>query len=1349
MKPVISNTKRTWLRHALASRMKSTFVVPAVGAGLLMGAMALSANAANYNANDTATLITAINSAGDGDTITLTGDIALSGDVPAVTHNVTLFSNTYAIDSNGHEGINVNAAGKTLVMGDGNANAGQTQISAGTLSATNDVSFGGTTVVVNGGSNGQTLDYDNSGGNLFIANSITLNGNLAANVNSDVATQNGVLSGGSGLTKTGAGTLILGANNSYTGGTTVTAGMLDVYNASGNGFFLNNSGAVNVGRDVAAGVVNEVVNTGTGGVTNTGTGYFSVGDRSVSGTGNVTTTLDTSGYTGAGAAVQNTGGGAFMLGALFSVGIQPGATNASVDNTSIGDVSQSNDSATLLIGTIDGTANASAFNNTIDGSITSNGGAVFLFGFISNGAGDGNSITNTITGAVDMTDGTVLLGGSVNTTHAGFPNYIYNDIQGNVDIHGIGSLTFQGDPDGTDNNPVYNAISSGSATLYDTSTLSVTGVHNYIHGGVTLNTITTGADTTNLVIGGQAGGNTASVSTPNVVNSLSVGLGGGTVTVNANPYSSEQRNTAHGVGTPPGTDMGYDTDSGHVLVGAFTLETAGSGQSITNTLDSNVVLNGGFANNVNNTGTGDGTPTGGMIIIGASGNDLADNGEVTNQITGTVELNGGSRLHLGGDGFTPGSGAGSSVTNQVQGAVTANDGSYVAMWGEDDGRLHNIIGSGVDNAHYGLTLNDNSIFRAQGVDDAVGGLGTELNDSAIAQLGSVHLESPNTNMHGAYTLNDSSQLWIGSAAAFDLNSSTYNQTIWANSNGNGDVTLNDSSVLKLKSGGSGGWHSANGMNEIKNNLTLHEFNYFDVNLSSHGVNDAVATGVQVDGISTLNNAQVRVTDLDPINYDNGHADFTFGRRHTLVQAAGAGSVVNGFYPNAELYDVNNNWVYAPALNLSTGWDSNSAYLDWLTDFHDVAETGNQRSFGQYLDDLVANSRPDGITSTNRPELSTVLNYLVSQGNPYTYDDFTGDTYSAFDVVGYQNTNNFVNTIATHARQSHDHDWTESFALNAQNGLSGAGAQMSLVKQLLNARPNMQLNAKGDNSYGNDSALWGSVSGHRMRNDGDGSIGSPDWGQDSKSVAVGYQGGTHSFSWGITGGYHDGNIDFNNRNASGDNDGWNAGLNGLWKSKSNVYVNGILSYGHESNSLTRNDGLGTNTSDFNAKSYAALLEIGKRIDKKTYNFTPYVSLLGVKYDRDALSENGIGSGVNSSLNVNGESHSYLTSALGIRIGRDYIDKKTGAKHGGVMLGVSWQHQFSDTDFPVTASLQGAGGMTPSSFTTYGTPLSDDSVGIQLGAYGRLSKSLYGFLNYNGNFSSNQKISSITAGIEYGF
>jgi outer membrane autotransporter protein len=321
-----------------------------------------------------------------------------------------------------------------------------------------------------------------------------------------------------------------------------------------------------------------------------------------------------------------------------------------------------------------------------------------------------------------------------------------------------------------------------------------------------------------------------------------------------------------------------------------------------------------------------------------------------------------------------------------------------------------------------------------------------------------------------------------------------------------------------------------------------------------------------------------------------------------------------------------------------------------------------------------------------------------------------------------------------------------FAENGRQGLSGINAQLTLVQQMLNPRPVNQLAANQADSIGG-SGLWGSVGGHWTRTDSNAALGSPDWSQNSKSVTLGYQSGGASFRWGISGGYHEGDIDFSNRSASGDNDGWNVGLNALWQSENYLYANGILAYGHESDSLTRNDGLGTNKSDFNAQSYAALLEVGKRIDKKTCSLTPYISLLGAKTDRDAISENGIGAGVASSLNINGESHNYLTSTLGLRISRTYQDKN-GRTRGGAMLGVNWQHQFSGADFPVTASLQSAP-VGSGSFTTYGTSFAGNSVGVQLGGYVKFTRNLFGFLNYNGNFGGDQQTNSVTAGLQYGF
>lgn len=86
MKPKISRKQQTWLRRVLASRMKRTFVVPVVGAGLLMGAMALSANAdpfivggaaPNHHASLSAA-ITASNASGTNNIISFENAIVLN-----------------------------------------------------------------------------------------------------------------------------------------------------------------------------------------------------------------------------------------------------------------------------------------------------------------------------------------------------------------------------------------------------------------------------------------------------------------------------------------------------------------------------------------------------------------------------------------------------------------------------------------------------------------------------------------------------------------------------------------------------------------------------------------------------------------------------------------------------------------------------------------------------------------------------------------------------------------------------------------------------------------------------------------------------------------------------------------------------------------------------------------------------------------------------------------------------------------------------------------------------------------------------------------------------------------------
>lgn len=127
-----------------------------------------------------------------------------------------------------------------------NTYAGGTTVEGGTLRVANNSAVGTGAVTLAGGT---TLAYD-SARMTELANAITLTGDAALDVASLGVRQSGAIgeSGGShSFAKTGAGTLELTGVNSYSGGTTVQGGVLDMNGASALG-----SGAVQV--DAGAGL---------------------------------------------------------------------------------------------------------------------------------------------------------------------------------------------------------------------------------------------------------------------------------------------------------------------------------------------------------------------------------------------------------------------------------------------------------------------------------------------------------------------------------------------------------------------------------------------------------------------------------------------------------------------------------------------------------------------------------------------------------------------------------------------------------------------------------------------------------------------------------------------------------------------------------------------------------------------------------------------------------------------------------------------------------------------------------------------------------------------------------------
>ncbi|MET3654893.1 beta strand repeat-containing protein, partial [Dyella japonica] len=176
------------------------------------------------------------------------------------------------------------SSGGTLILSGDNSYFGGTELDAGTLQVQHDHALGSGDLAMEAGT---TLDF---GGTHTLTNAITLTGSSTINVDTGLTgTLQGVSADGAttgALTKVGAGTLILGADNTYTGGTTISAGALQLGNGGTSGSIVGDvtdNGALAFDRSdtssfggliSGSGVVNQIgagttvlmgVNTYTGG----------------------------------------------------------------------------------------------------------------------------------------------------------------------------------------------------------------------------------------------------------------------------------------------------------------------------------------------------------------------------------------------------------------------------------------------------------------------------------------------------------------------------------------------------------------------------------------------------------------------------------------------------------------------------------------------------------------------------------------------------------------------------------------------------------------------------------------------------------------------------------------------------------------------------------------------------------------------------------------------------------------------------------------------------------------------------------------------------------------------------
>jgi autotransporter-associated beta strand protein len=161
------------------------------------------------------------------------------------------------------------------------------QAGSGTTILTNNNTYSGGTTIGAG-----TLQLGNGGTTGSIVGNVTDNSILAFN-RSDLVTFGGIVSGTGALVNIGTGTLILTGSDTYTGGTTISAGTLQIGNGGTSGSITGNvldNGVLAFNRSDSltfGGIISgtgSLVNLGTGTLTLTGTNTYTGGTTISAGT---------------------------------------------------------------------------------------------------------------------------------------------------------------------------------------------------------------------------------------------------------------------------------------------------------------------------------------------------------------------------------------------------------------------------------------------------------------------------------------------------------------------------------------------------------------------------------------------------------------------------------------------------------------------------------------------------------------------------------------------------------------------------------------------------------------------------------------------------------------------------------------------------------------------------------------------------------------------------------------------------------------------------------------------------------------------------------------------------------